>query len=300
VLLIGNVAWTAHDYFVVWPSLDVVRFWHQAGLKGVADQLQRDPDTSPVAVCVPDQLIAEGDRWWEPAWRLMRFLLNRPDLALRYYNCVDTLVLIDGAARYAFPDAADANALQKFPIYQQYLAASDSDQLQLPDRLGMIVRADRSAMPLARQLDQITASSTITLDNGLSAHAPIDLDGKVEFLGYTLSAESIKRGNAFDLATYWRVKATLPARLTQFTHVLNSKGEIATQLDRLMLTSASLLPSDVFVEMQHITVPGNLKAGEYSLSIGLYTQTDNTRLPIIQDGQPRGDRLFLKPIAITK
>jgi len=52
--------------------------------------------------------------------------------------------------------------------------------------------------------------------------------------------------------------------------------------------------------MQHITVPGNLKAGEYSLSIGLYTQTDNTRLPIIQDGQPRGDRLFLKPIAITK
>jgi len=39
VLLIGNVAWTAHDYFVVWPSLDVVRFWHQAGLTGVADSI---------------------------------------------------------------------------------------------------------------------------------------------------------------------------------------------------------------------------------------------------------------------
>jgi len=47
----------------------------------------------------------------------MRFLL----IGL-IFRCDITTVsirwcLIDGAARYAFPDAADANTLQKFPIY---------------------------------------------------------------------------------------------------------------------------------------------------------------------------------------
>jgi hypothetical protein len=308
LLFAGNLVWTAHDYFVVWPSIDTVRFWHQAGLKAVADRLQNDPDTSPVVVCVPDHLIDENQAWWYPAREHMHVLLHRPDISLRYNNCVDSMVFINGPARYAFPDAANMDALKEFAP-NVALQAAGLDYEVLPDRLGVIVRADangadRLSRWLNRRIGEAEAfSPSVTYApeaGGQVAQWPIDFANKAEFLGYTLSAASLKRGGSFDLVTYWRVKDTLPSQLSQFTHVLNANGDIVTQVDRLMLTSASLQPGDIFAQVHHVELPGNVKAGKYALSIGLYTQADNTRLPIIQDGQPRGDRLFLKPIEITK
>ena len=110
LLFVGNLVWTATDYFRVWPTIDTVRYWHNSGLKAVADSLQADPDTTPAAICLPDELIDERRPWWKPGWQHMRYLLNRPDLSLRYYNCVDAMVLLDGPARYAVPDAPAAAA----------------------------------------------------------------------------------------------------------------------------------------------------------------------------------------------
>jgi 4-amino-4-deoxy-L-arabinose transferase-like glycosyltransferase len=289
-----NVVWTVRDYFVIWPSLPDTRFWQLAGLRGVADQVQRDPDTSAVAVCAPDQLIYEGDRWWEPAWKVMRFLLNRPDLALRYYNCVDTLILPAGTARYAFPDAVDEATLQQFPIYTRFLAAAQPDRTELPDRLGVILKADLGAA-LAQQLAS-AGQSPVKLDGSIEiTAAPIDLGGQVEFLGYTLSHV----GKEAELVTFWRATDQLPPQLSQFTHVMNDQGDIVTQQDRLMLTSQSLRPGDVFVQIHRLTLPENLPPGSYPIAIGLYTQPDGKRLPIVMDQQPRGDRLFLQSLRVT-
>ncbi len=285
-----NLVWTAHDYFTVWPSLPDTRFWHQAGLKAVADQVQPTADTSPVVVCLPDRLIDERDPWWYPAWRHIRFLLNRPDLALRYYNCVDTLVFAAGPARYAFPDAADDATLRQFPI-AAFL--SQADRIELPDRLGVILKGDPAA-----QLDQqlrAAASSIVKLEGSDEPSAlPINLDSKVDFLGYTLS----QTGKDAELVTYWRAADQLPPQLSQFTHVLNDKGEIITQQDRLMLTSQSLRPGDVFVQIQHLTLPADLPPGSYPITIGLYTQLDDKRLPIVKDQQPHGDRVFLEALVV--
>ncbi len=292
-LFVFNFVWTVRDYFTVWPTLPDTRFWHQSGLKAVADHVQLDAESSPVVVCLPDHLIDEREPWWYPAWRQVRFLLNRSDLALRYYNCRDTLILPAGSARYAFPDAADETTLQQFPIYTQLLARSQVDRVDLPDRLGTILTADPT--PALSQQLQTAAQSPVKLD-GLSEAAtlPIDFDGKVDFLGYTLSPS----GKSTELVTYWRVKDQLPPQLSQFTHVLNGKGEIVTQEDRLMLTSQSLRPGDVFAQIHHLSLPAGLPPGSYPISIGLYTQPDGKRLPIVVDHQPGGDRLFLQDINI--
>ena len=308
LLLAGNLAWTVHDYFVVWPSIDTVRFWYQAGLKAVADRLQNDPDTSPVVVCAPDHLIDENQPWWYPAREHLHVLLHRPDISLRYNNCVDSMIFVSSPARYAFPDAASVDALQAFAPFAA-LQAAGLDYEVLPDRLGVIVRADgNGAERLSLWLNQrigeaetsFSTASYAPEAGGQSAKLPMDFANKVDFLGYTLSTASPKRGSSFDLVTYWHVREALPAQLSQFTHVLNANGDIVTQIDRLMLTSASLQPGDVFVQIHHVALPGNLKAGEYSLSVGLYTPTDHTRLPIIANEQLRGDRLFLQPIEVTK
>ena len=155
LLFAFNLIWTTHDYFTVWPSLPDTRFWHQSGLKAVADEVQREADTSPVVVCLPDHLIDEREPWWYPAWRHVRFLLNRSDVPLRFYNCLDTLVLPEGSARYAFPDAVDEATLQQFPIIA---LLSQADRTELPDRLGVILKADPSVV-LDQQL-QIAAQAS--------------------------------------------------------------------------------------------------------------------------------------------
>lgn len=289
-LFIFNVAWTSRDYFVVWPSLDETRFWQLAGMRGVADQLQRDPDTSPVFVCAPDQLIYEPDRWWEPAWRLMRFLLNRPDLALRYYNCVDTLVFAAGQARYAFPDAVDDATLRHFPITALLPQAV---RVELPDRLGVILKADPAAA--LNQRLQIAAQSPVKFDGSDEATSlPLDLGGKVDLLGYTLA----QSGREAELVTYWRVKDQLPPQLSQFTHALNGAGDIVTQQDRLMLTSQSLRPGDIFAQIHRLALPDSAPPGSYPIAIGLYTRPDGKRLPIMANQQPLGDRIFLTSLTV--
>jgi len=288
MLFAFNLIWTTHDYFTVWPSLPDTRFWHQAGLKAVADQVQQDADTSPVVVCVTDYLIDERDPWWEPAWRHVRFLLNRPDVSLRFYNCLDTLIFPQGETRYAFPDAVDAATLQQFPITA---LLAQADRTELPDRSGMILTANPAEALSQRLLEAAQSSVKFDRSNEVAA-LPIHLDGKVDFLGYTLS----QTGNVAELTTYWRAKGQLPPQLSQFTHVLNDKGEIVTQQDRLMLTSQSLQPGDVFVQIHHLTLPADLPPGSYPIAIGLYTQPDGKRLPIVRDQQPQGDRIFLQSI----
>ena len=282
-----NFVWTARDYFTVWPSLPDTRFWHQSGLKAVADEVQRDADTSPVVVCLPDHLIDEREPWWYPAWRHMRFLLQRSDVALRYYNCRDALILPQGAARYAFPDAA---ALQQFPITA---LLSQADRVELPDQLGPILKTDPAAA-LEQRLREAVQSVVKLEGSTEAATLPLDLGGKVDFLGYTLS----QAGQEAELTTYWRAKDQLPPQLSQFTHVLNDTGEIVAQQDRLMLTAQSLRPGDVFAQIHHLRLPAGLPPGSYPLAIGLYTQPDGNRLPIVVNQQRRGDRIFLQPLVV--
>ena len=292
LIFAGNLAWTVRDYFVVWPANSDVRFWHQSGLYAVAQEAQRDPDTSPLVVCLPDYLIDERTSWWRPAWLHMHYLLQRPNVEVRYYNCVDTLVFPEGVARYAFPDVADDATLSQFPIAAWLPPA---DWTELPNRLGVILKADPTAA-LDQQL-ALAAQSPVRFDgSNEAATLPIDLGDKAEFLGYTLS----QNGRDAELVTYWRVKDQLPPQLSQFTHVMNDNGDIVTQQDRLMLTSQNLRPGDVFAQIHHLTLPAaqSVPSGSYPIAIGLYTQTDGQRLPIVVNQQPHGDRIFLESLNI--
>ncbi|MDY6878027.1 MAG: hypothetical protein SWK90_17735 [Chloroflexota bacterium] len=300
ILLLGlNLAWSL-GYFTIWPTVEGVPFFWQTTLTEMARYLDRSPDTSPVALCTG--LTYEHDPWWRPAWQSMDYLLHRSDLSLRYYDCADTMVFLDGPARYAFPDATGVDALAQFPAYRHFLATANIGLEFLPGGPGIIVHSERT--PALSHLAQVAADAAVAWapETGAAdrpARVPINFGDQVEFLGYDLAASSLNPGASFDLVTYWRVTAGLPPQLSQFTHVLNAGGAIITQQDRLALTSASLRARDVFAQAHHLTLPGDLAEGEYPLTIGLYTP-DGTRLPITQAGQPRGDRLWLRPIVVEK
>ena len=147
----------------------------------------------------------------------MHFLLQRRDVSVRYYNCADTLILPAGAARYAFPDAADDQTLEQFPIYQQFLRPATPDRITLPERLGVILKADRSATPLDRQLANSAQNKVFYEGDAEAIQRPIDLGGQIGLVGYTLS----RAGTEVTLTTYWRVTNQLPPQVSQFTHAVS-------------------------------------------------------------------------------
>lgn len=305
LLFVGNLAWTVYSYFIVWPNLESVRFWHQSDLKAATDYLQDDPDASPVAVCVPDRLLNERDPWWKPAWQHMRYLLHRPELSVRYYNCTDAMILIAAPARYAFPGTANADELSQFPIYRHFLSSAHTELETLPDRSGIIVHSEHIPT-LERYLTNVAAESKVSWPSETDEpeqpawRPPLTFGDQVKFMGYTLSASVLEPGESFDLAAYWQVNETAAPGLVQFTHVLADDGTIITQQDRLALTSRNLLPDDIFVQIHHLTLPSDVAKGEYALTMGLYTPSDGVRLGITKAGQSLGDRLWLEPITVDK
>ncbi|MEA3374961.1 MAG: glycosyltransferase family 39 protein, partial [Chloroflexota bacterium] len=303
LLLAGNLAWTAHSYFIVWPRLESVRFWHQSGLKAVADRLQTAPEGSPVAICVPEHLINEHDPWWKPAREHMRYLLDRPDLSVRYYNCMDSMIFMGSPARYAFPDTTSKDQLRQLPIYDRFLVHERPVLSTLPDGLGVIAHVDEMPDPSQHIGDAVSASvhswGPEVGEESEGARLPVAFDG-AQFLGYMLSTRSLTPGDTFSLTAYWRVTSSLPPGLAQFTHVVSAEGAIAAQEDRLAVDSSSLLPDDIFVQVHELRLPDSVRAGEYRLSIGLYTPSDGARLEIIQGGRSRGTQLWLEPIVVDK
>jgi hypothetical protein len=214
------------------------------------------------------------------------------------------MIFVDGPARYAFPDVTDVDTLYQLPAYASFLSAAEPDLDFLADQLGVIVRSGRLSV-LDHRLADVAADSEVAWAPevgkvGRAARVPVTFQGMVDFLGYELSALSLRSGESFDLIAYWRVTGDLPPQLSQFTHVLSAEGAIVTQQDRLALTSASLRPGDTFVQISRLTLPADLAEGEYALSIGLYTLTDGVRLRIESDGRPRGDRLWLRAIVVGK
>jgi len=304
LLFVGNLMWTGYSYFIVWPSVDTVQFWHQSGLKAIADRLQTDPDRSPVAVCVPDHLLNERADWWKPAPQHMRYLLDRPDLSLRYYNCADAMVVSEGPMRYAFPDVASMDELKQFPVYDLLLSESDYTVEFMPRALGVILSVDRLRDLNERLNDVVTDSAVYWAWEGNAyqrqAQAPINFEDRVQFLGYTTSSGVLKPGAAFAVTTWWRVVGALPSGLVQFTHVLDREQTLVAQQDRLAFTSGSLREGDVFAQIHELSLPHDLAEGEHTLSIGLYTPSDGARLQISQGNVSRGDRLYLEPIVVKR
>ena len=68
--------------------------------------------------------------------------------------------------------------------------------------------------------------------------------------------------------------------------------------DFLAVPASTWRAGDVFVQLHDLPLPEDLPPGLYHLEIGLYTQADGSRFPILVDGEGVGDRLLLEPVEV--
>ena len=305
VLLLGNVAWTVHDFFVVWPAQSETRWWMQTGLKEIADTLNADQRRGPAAICTDSHLIDEYVEWWRPAWWIFHYLSPRTEADVRWYDCAESVVIPAGSSpRFAFPDVTSLEQIKAFPVSTWMQSSHD----QVAAGKSLIVSAD--PLPAwSAKVSQLASDAPVAwpTESGRAQAAalPVDFNHALRLTAYDVQGRAAP-GAVITVTTYWQVTAQLEPRLALFTHILTGTRVLA-QNDHLAITSQRLQPGDVFLQVHAIQLPDDAERGWYQLAAGLYSQDTKIRLPVYDSAQsqtpaggPVTDRIFLRLLRVWR
>jgi 4-amino-4-deoxy-L-arabinose transferase-like glycosyltransferase len=301
VLFVFGFTLTAHDLNAVWAVRGDVFTAYHANLGRLASHLEATARHIPTSICSPALNGASPDSFSDR--EILAYMLHQSDLSLRYVDCRSSLVLAQGGARQQIAFTyADGPALLAPPLTAWLEDAQEVPVPGLPP--GSVVQIE-----VEQPLQDLLGSFITTAPAGFAPESPggagsvtlpVRLGGNVTFAGYQVGQEVYRSGDVVEVVTYWRVDGPTPSGLHMFAHLLfDPGGNPAAQEDVLGAMVETLRPSDFFVQLNLIELPDQMLAGYYDLSVGLYRTADGQRLPVLDDGQPRGDRLFLQQIQIV-
>jgi Dolichyl-phosphate-mannose-protein mannosyltransferase len=292
----GFAGWNYQGYFNTWASNDEVRFYHQAAVTEMARYLDRRGDTTPVAAC--SAFLNEYEDFFRSPRQTIPYLLQRTDLAIRWFDCRDSFVIPSGGrARVILLDFDPSmmdNAISGWvegstPVHDDLL----SD--------GTLYRLDAASLPAMDALSPPLSSQVEwSPEAGVSGPAslPADFDHTLEFLGYRVERAQRQAGKDIRVLTYWRVVQPPPMFLVGFMHMLSDPSHVITQHDRQAMLYDTLQSGDVFVQLFSLTIPDGTPPGPYRLSTGWYAGPTQRRLTVYDGQTPRGDRLMLQEITV--
>jgi hypothetical protein len=298
--LLGFAVWNYQGYFLVWANNGEVTFFHQREITEMARYLDRRADTTPVAACTI--FIDEHEDFFRSPRETFAFILRRTDLPVRWFDCRTSLIIpAGGRARIMFPGTVPYSSwlAASFMPWMSWSAPVHDDLL--PDGTLYVLDAAR---PLASEIISLTQTSQVewSPEAGAIGLAPLptDVGHSLEFLGYRVDRTRLKFGKDIHLLTYWRVQRPPPMFLNNFIHLLSDPYHIVAQVDGQVLLADTLQPGDVFIQDHRIKIPPDTPPGTYRLSVGWYVVPAMQRLTVYEGSTPRGDRLMLQAITVTR
>ncbi len=305
-LMVGCAMWlpvvalsTGYDYFVRWGEAPATRAAYFHTLAAITDHLEETTYSGPVTISSPfpdlplDPLIAE-------------LRVQRDNLSLRW---------CDARRAILFPDA-ERGLLVLPPNVPLDPLLAERLPLRLIERVHL--RPDDvdpyfdlfAWDPQAALAPFLDAPAGVTTAGGEALRLPVSLGGAVDLAAYRVHpAPTVRPGEAVTLVTTWRVRD--PAALGPppahdygheaviFVHLLDPASAVIGQDDRLDAPAWNWRAGDGFVQLHRIPVPIDAKPGIYPVEIGLYLREGLTRLPVVVDGEPAGDALFLQPLEVA-
>jgi 4-amino-4-deoxy-L-arabinose transferase-like glycosyltransferase len=300
LLIAANAAWTYRDYFIIWPELPQVRLNYQADLGALAHYLDTDADPTPIAICAPPVDRAEHPFALSND-QLLDYVMHRHDLNLRYFDCSQSLLFINGGEteRLIFPRGHYYDEMPG-PLLAWL---SDAQSEPVPGVSPDTVLRVNVSRRLADTAGAFTTTAPVAWppESGefRLAPVPISFEHNVTFLGYSIRDETLHPSDYLELVSYWRLDGPPPPELTMFAHLLGNSVVVLAQNDNLGVNVAQLQTRDVFIQYSLLQTPEGISPGLYPVSVGLYLPSTNERLRAFENGAARGDRLFLKRITIT-
>ncbi len=294
VYLVG----TAHDMFVVWPSLNGTRWGYNTDMRDLGRYLDAQTQQSPpVSVCT----IMIWPQYHDSLARLgAPYFIQRRDVQLRWHDCRYSMIIpAGGQYLYAYPTIVPLSDFVGRRVKTPWL---DAQYTQPVEGLSAALRVDvRSA--LAEKLAEwqnlaVAWPPEATVSS--PAQLPIDFNHSLELIGYTIRPSTVKPGGSLRVETDWRVTGPVPDDLILFTHLYRTPTEVMAQQDQLDVVGSSLEPGDVFVQQhEFITVPPDTPSGLYWVGIGAYHKDTGERWPIFVGDQRASDRIFLRQVQVS-
>jgi 4-amino-4-deoxy-L-arabinose transferase-like glycosyltransferase len=300
---------TGRALFVDWAALPAVDAAYVGRLGHLAAYLDRQQDGLSTAICT---FALEGQPLSEAGLTsaalsdrvLLEMMMHSHRPELRFFNCVGGLVLTRGGERQRFAFAHPEGPAAIAQPFMDWLADARPVEVRgLPP--GMVfevdaaqVVADTFGMTILSHVDWAPETA------GPSDWAvlPLRMGGYLTFEGYIREPEGPYRpGDTFTLVTYWRADGPQVPGLGLFAHVMRNPYTAPVLQNDVLSIDASLLANrDVFIQLIPITIPPDFPPDEYAMSIGAVSTITGTRLPIYDEDQERGRRLFLSQISIRE
>jgi hypothetical protein len=129
-----------------------------------------------------------------------------------------------------------------------------------------------------------------------SAQTPVfaDFGEQIALIGYDVSTVKASPGDTIEVTLYWQAQRPLDINYQVFLHMLRPDGSlIQPQSDKINPGDfpTRRWPTDKFVRDTHtLALPSDFPQGVYTLSTGLWVQSEGWRLPLLnEDGVQIGD-----------
>ena len=289
---------TAHDMFVVWPSLNGARWGYNTDMRDLGRYLDAQPQQPPpVSACT----IMIWPQYHDSLSQLgAPYFMQRRDVQIRWHDCRYSMVIpAGGQYLYAYPTIDPLSAFVGQTVKTPWL---DDQYSQPVEGLNAALQVDvRSALAEKQaSWQKLTVAWPPEATAASAATLPVDFNHGLELIGYSIQPSMVKPGESLRVETAWRVTGPVPDDLILFTHLYRTPAEVMAQEDRLDVVGSSLQPGDVFVQQhEFITVPPDTPAGPYWVGIGAYHKDTGERWPIYAGDQRAADRIFLKQVQVA-
>lgn len=295
-LLVFNLVWMGRDLFQHWPARPDVYETYQGRVGQLAAHIDHSAADIPTLVCLPSMTSLNSRPQLNEAQILLLMAHSHKNL-IRYADCGSALVVAKGGESeqviLPLPDMLDNLHLY---LRSWLLRGEVVTQPDLPP--DGVIRLE-IAQELADTIGRFTTTAPVTYapeapGGSAATLPPVTFGGNLTFLGYEPGPEQTYRpGDILTVITYWRVDGPPPPDIRLFTHILSDPAAIISQTDTLSVLPGYLQPRDIFIQVTFVSLPESTPEGEYTVSIGVYQQSDSSRLPVLVEGQERGTRLFL-------
>lgn len=302
-LLVFNVVWVSRD-LRAWSQMPEMQVAYNVRLGQLAHYLDRTAASTPTVICTSD-LKPQTNPVNLTDTQLLALMMHREDITLRYADCGSALILTGGGSREQIILVEDAGLeginpyLRSWLDYGEVINQPDLPQdavivLDVSEELANHIGAFMTTAPVAYDL-QATGEQQVV-------PPPIRLGGNLAFLGYDRTwADSYAPGDVVPVTTYWRVDGNVPDNLRLFTHILADPITVAAQSDPISVLPEQLRPRDVFIQVSYVMLPRTMPRGlNYGISVGAYESNTQNRLPVFEDEQVRGNRLFVGQINVRE
>jgi len=297
VLLTG--AYTARDYFHRWAQSPDVRAAYLQNLASITRYLE-DVDTSgSVALSSPFP-----DLPHDPF--IVDLRVHRDDLRLSWFDARGAIVLpAEATGLLIAPSGAALDSL-----FSERLSLELLERVQLrPDDLAPYFDIYRW-QPEHALAQLLPASPGPIGAAGQEVVLPVDFGGAAELISFEVLDSRIVADEPLNVITAWRVLdpqvlGPVPAdaygiHAAIFVQLLDASDQVVAQDDRLDAPAWAWQTGEEFVQIHRLTVIDDLPPGTYRLALGLYVPSSGRRMPVLVDGVPVSDTVFLPSVEVVR